>query len=256
MRIGYIQYSPETGDKEKNLETIKRLIKNVSADLFVLPEMGLTAYPDSTIEKLINHAEKLDGFLVSEITKIAKESNACIVVGMPEIIEDKIYNTTVAVGPEGLLASHQKSHLFMEEKDKFTPGTNKPILFEWRGYKIGIGVCYDYMFPEFWKKLALDGAQLFCNTANFVSNYGFPVMRTRSIENGVFSITTNRTGQDLSQKYTGGSEIVDNRGNILAKASEESEEVQVVDVDLSLSDDKTWNGINNLVNDRREDLYK
>jgi predicted amidohydrolase len=255
MRIGYVQYSPVTGDKEKNLETIRRLLSNVSGDLFVLPEMGLTAYPDATKEKLISHSEKLDGYLISEITKIAKEANACIIVGMPEIIENNIYNTTVAVGPEGLIASHQKSHLFMEEKNNFTPGTNKPILFEWRGNKIGIGVCYDYMFPEFWKKLALNGAQLFCNTANFVSNYGFPMMRARTIENGVYAITTNRTGEDLTQKYTGGSEIVDNRGNILVKASEENEEVKIVDVDLNKSDDKNWNGINDLVKDRREDLY-
>lgn len=254
MKIGYVQYSPVTGDKEKNLETIKRLLKNISGDLFVLPEMGLTAYPDSTKEKLIENAERLDGYLVSEVTKIAKEANACIIVGMPEIIDDKIYNTTIVVGPDGLIASHQKSHLFMEEKDNFTPGSNKPTLFEWRGSKIGVGVCYDYMFPEFWRRLALDGARLFCNTANFVSEYGFPIMQTRSIENGVFSITTNRTGEDITQKYTGGSEIVDNKGNVLSKASN-SEEVKVLDVDLSIADNKNWNGINDVMKDRREDLY-
>lgn len=255
MKIGYIQYSPVVGDKEKNLETIKRLIKNVSGDLFVLPEMGLTGYPDSTKEKLLAHSEKLDGYLVKELTEIAKENNTCIIVGMPEVEDDNVYNTTVAVGPEGLIASHRKSHLFTEEKNNFTPGTNKPFLFELNGNKIGIGVCYDYMFPEFWRKMALDGARLFCNTANFVSNYGFPMMCARSIENGVFSITTNRIGTEGKETYRGGSEIVDNRGNVLAKASATEEEIKVVEVDLSEADNKTWNEINNLMNDRREELY-
>ncbi|MBP6865946.1 MAG: hypothetical protein KBC12_00150 [Candidatus Pacebacteria bacterium] len=255
MKIGYVQYSPVVGEKETNLETVRELLRGVSGDLFVLPEMGMTGYPDATKERLAEHAEKLDGFLVSELTKIAKEKDACIIVGLPEVDGDKVYNTTVVVGPDGLVASHQKSHLFMEEKKNFTPGTTNPTVFEWKGDKIGVGICYDYMFPEFWRKMAFQGVRLFCNTANFVSEYGFPVMRTRSIENGVFSITTNRTGMDGEQMYKGGSEIIDNRGHVLVKASDFEEEVEVVDVDLSLADDKNWNGINDLMKDRREEIY-
>ncbi len=256
MKIGYVQYSPVIGAKEENLETVRELLRGVSGDLFVLPEMGMTGYPDATKERLVEHSEKLDGFLVTELTKIAKDKNACLVVGLPEIGEDnKIYNTTVVVGPDGLIASHQKSHLFMEEKKNFTSGNTPPTVFEWKGDKIGVGVCYDYMFPEFWRKMALQGVRLFCNTANFVSDYGFPMMRARSIENGVFSITTNRTGMDGEQMYKGGSEIVDNRGHVLAKANDFEEEVEVVDVDLSDADDKVWNKINDLFKDRREDLY-
>ncbi|HEY4477855.1 MAG TPA: nitrilase-related carbon-nitrogen hydrolase, partial [Candidatus Paceibacterota bacterium] len=65
----------------------------------------------------------------------------------------------------------------------------------------------------------------------------------------------NRTGMDGEQMYKGGSEIVDNRGHVLAKASDFEEEVEVVDIDLSLADDKNWNGINDLMKDRREELY-
>lgn len=255
MKIGYIQYSPIVGDKDKNLETIKRLIKNNSGDIFVLPEMGTTGYTTNTKEELLRNAEPQDGFLVQELTKIAKENDTCLIVGMPEMIDGKVYNTSVVIGPDGLITKHQKSHLFMEEIGVFEPGQTKPTLFEWRGAKIGLGVCYDYMFPEFWRVLGLGGADLFVNTANFYFDYGFRVMQVRSIENGVFSITSNRTGTEDNFTYKGGSEIVDNTGKVIAKASEKEEEVCVVEVDLTLSRSKQWNKYNNLFGDRREDLY-
>lgn len=255
MKIGFLQYSSVTAKKEENLSKIKNLLVGVKADIFVLPEMGTTGYPTNTREELLANAESDQGYLVEELTKIAKEHDTCLIVGIPEIINDKVYNTSVAVGPTGLIAKHQKSHLFMEEKGCFEPGQTPPAIFEWRGAKIGVGICYDYMFPEFWRKLGLDGADLFCNTANFVFDYGFRIMQVRSIENGVFSITVNRTGTEGEIVYKGGSEIVDNRGNILVKANNFEEKAYVVDVDLSLSKNKQWNRINNLYEDRREDLY-
>lgn len=250
-----MQYAPATGDKKKNLGTIKKLLKGIDVDLVVLPEMGTTGYPTSSKEELLKKAETMDGPLIKSLTELAKEHGTCLIVGMPEIVGEDVYNTTVAVGPEGLLKKHQKTHLFMEEKKFFKGGTTEPSLFNWRGANIGMGVCYDYMFPEFWRKLALEGADLFCNTANFVFDYGFRVMEVRAIENGVFSITVNRIGEEDEIVYKGGSEIVDNRGNILVKANEHEEKVYVVEVDLNLSKDKQWNRINNLFADRREDLY-
>ncbi|MBP9802993.1 MAG: acyltransferase [Candidatus Pacebacteria bacterium] len=255
MKIGFLQYAPITGDKKANLNKIKNLLRGVEADLIVLPEMGMTGYTTETREDLINASESINGNLISELTLVAKEHDLCLIVGFPENIEDNIYNTSVAIGPEGVIAKQQKAHLFMEENGCFEMGTTKPSLFNWKGFNIGIGVCYDYMFPEFWRKIALEGADLFCNTANFVFDYGFKIMQARSIENGVFSITVNRTGEEWGIKYKGGSEIVDNRGNVLVKANDSEEKAYVVEVDLANSRDKQWNRLNNLFKDRREDLY-
>jgi predicted amidohydrolase len=137
----------------------------------------------------------------------------------------------------------------------FDAGTTKPKTFKWRGVRIGLGVCYDYMFPEFWRILALQKADLFCNTANFVFNYGFKMMQARSIENGVFSITVNRTGKERGQKFSGGSEIVDNKGNIFKKSGAK-EEIFVFELDLLKSRNKKWNKYNDLIKDRRPRMYK
>lgn len=255
MKLGYIQFDPKFGDKEANLKKIGELVVKASkADLLVLPEMCTTGYMMNSYEEAESLSEETNGNIVSELIKIAKINDVYLIVGMPEKERGQIFITSVVVGPEGLIAKHQKSHLFMKDKLYFTPGNTKPIVFEINGTKIGLGVCYDYMFPEFWRKLALEGAEVFVNTANFVYDYGFKMMQARAIENGVFSITVNRVGAERGTTFRGGSEIVDNRGNVQKKAGDE-EEIFVIEIDAKKSRIKQWNEYNDLFKDRRIDLY-
>ncbi len=254
MKIGYVQFDPQFGEKSKNIAKIKELVENAKADLLVLPEMCITGYMVSSREELLSLAEPLNGNSVKELICIAKDNNACLIFGMPELRDGKVFSSAIAVGPEGVITRHQKSHLFLKEKLLFDIGMTKPTLFEWRGVRIGLGVCYDYMFPEYWRSLALEGADIFCNTANFVFDYGFTMMRARSIENGVFSIIVNRIGKERGQIFQGGSEIIDNRGATLSKA-DTAEAVVVIDVDIERSRNKKWNQYNDLFKDRRIDLY-
>src|SRR3989344_5582220 len=254
MKIGFIQFSPIFGDKKANIGKIKKLIANKKADIFVLPEMCTTGYMFSNKKELKLLAETLNGETIKNLSYVAKENNCCLVFGMPEIHKGKIFSTAIAVDLDGVIAKHQKSHLFLKEKLLFSKGKTKPTIFKWRETNIGLGVCYDYMFPEYWRILALKGADLFCNTANFVFDYGFGMMQARSIENGVFSITVNRVGKECGQEFKGGSEIVDNRGNLLVKA-DSSECVSIIDVDKKKSRNKKWNKYNDLIGDRRIDLY-
>jgi predicted amidohydrolase len=254
MKIGFIQFSPIFGDKEANVQKIKELITDLGADIIVLPEMCTTGYMVADRKELKLLAESIDGNTVKSLSSIVKENDCCLIFGMPEIDGSKIFSSAVALGPDGALAKHQKSHLFLKETLLFDKGETKPTLFEWRSVKIGLGVCYDYMFPEYWRVLALKKADLFCNTANFVFDYGFKMMQARSIENGVFSITVNRTGEERGQKFCGGSEMIDNRGGVLFKAND-SESAYVIEVNLKKSRNKKWNEYNNLFGDRRNDLY-
>lgn len=251
-----MQFEPVTLDKQKNLLKIEKLLaKYEDAELLVLPEMCITGYPSTEEEQTIKYAESIDGETVQKMIELAKKHDVCIIFGMPEIENGKLFNTSFVVGPEGYITKHQKTHLFMDEVEGFTPGETKPHIFEYKGYKIGLGVCYDYMFPEFWRKMALEGAVLFCNTANFVSQYGFPMMQSRSIENGVFSVTANRVGTEGEILYKGGSEIVDNRGHVLEKANDYEEDVYLADLDLDLAKDKVWNQWNDVHADRRPEMY-
>ena len=187
---------------------------------------------------------------------IAKKAKTTLAVGMPEIENGKYYNTSVVIGARGYVAKHQKTHLFYKESKFFEKGKTKPTLFELGKYKIGLGVCYDYMFPEFWRFLALKGADLFVNTANYKYDYGLRLMQTRAIENGVVTINTNRIGTERGLTFRGGSIIVNARGKILKQASTNKTEIFVVDVDLNQSRNKKWNPYNDLFKDRRPDMYR
>jgi len=256
MKIGFIQFAPKFGDQKYNLKKIKELVSSVKADLLVLPEMSTTGYMVKSKLELKRLAERIsDGSTIKMLTSVAKKNNCCLIVGIPELKGRKIFNSSVAITNKGVIAKHQKTHLFLKEKLFFNPGTTKPQIFKWKGIRIGLGVCYDYMFPEFWRELAIKKADVFCNTANFVFNFGFKVMQTRSVENGVFSVTVNRVGKERGQRFYGGSEIVDNKGNVLKKAGEK-EEVFVINLDLIKSRSKKWNKYNDLIKDRRPEMYK
>jgi len=121
-------------------------------------------------------------------------------------------------------------------------------------------ICFDWMFPESMRSLALQGSQIICHSANLVMPYCQAAMVTRCLENGVFTITANRVGHDhrggQSLHFTGQSQIIDPRGRVIARAGKLMEEVLVRDIDPGLADDKWLNPANHLLNDRRPALYK
>jgi len=69
-------------------------------------------------------------------------------------------------------------------------------------------ICFDWFFPESARTLALKGAQLILHPSNLVMPYCQDAMITRSIENRVFSITSNRIGREGGYNFTGKSQIV------------------------------------------------
>jgi hypothetical protein len=85
-------------------------------------------------------------------------------------------------------------------------------------------------------------------------------MRTRSLENRVFSVTANRTGTEkrgnIALTFTGKSQIVNPKGDVLATASERSESLKVVEVDPAEALDKNVTPNNDLFRDRKVTLYK
>jgi predicted amidohydrolase len=260
MKIGYLQFDPAFGQVDRNLAMVAALVKSVEADVLVLPELFNTGYLFTSKQEVIGLAEGIPGGrTVKALIAMAKEKGVHLVAGLAERDDGRIYNSAVLVSPRGYLGTYRKIHLFFEEKLWFDPGDREPEVFDIGFCRVGMMVCFDWFFPETARILALKGADVICHSANLVLPYCQDAMITRCLENRVFAVTCNRTGAEQrggkTLVYTGRSQIVDPRGNVLFRAERETEEIRVADVDVRAARDKQLNEHNNLFADRRPRFY-
>lgn len=261
MKVGFLQLRPRFGEVKRNIQEAKSILKNVSDATIVLPELFNTGYLFRTLDELKDLAESVtSGYTISEMKKLAKSRKLNLIFGMAEKKSRKFYNTAVLITSKGKVITYQKVHLFDREKLFFQPGNKAFAVHTVDGCKIGILICFDWIFPEAARTLALKGAQLICHPSNLVLPMGQDAMRTRSVENRIFTITANRIGVEkrgnLSLSFTGKSQIVDPGGNILANAGERSESLKIVEIDPEQAYDKAISPGNDVFMDRKISLYR
>jgi predicted amidohydrolase len=258
MKAGFVQYAPEFCNPEKNLEKLAVLLEKApEADLLVLPELCNSGYNFSSYEQAFANAEDVDDSrFIDFLHKYCKERNTYVASGFNEREGKTLYNSAVLVGPDGLAGKYQKIHLFLNEKDIFTPGQAGLPVFDTPKGKIGLLVCFDWIFPEVWRILALKGADVICHCSNLV----LPGFAQRSVPihaliNHTFVITANRIGTEENLTFTGMSTLADPLGNVIYQSSSEKEDVQVFDFDINLARNKQMTPRNHLFQDRRPELY-
>jgi predicted amidohydrolase len=259
MRVGFVQNHPVFGNVQDNLSKIEKLLEGHSAELFVLPELFATGYQFKDMNESRNLAEQIPGGITTTaLTTIAKKTNTYIIAGLAEVDEGQVYNSAVVTGPDGYIGKYRKIHLFDTEKACFQKGNLPLKVFDIAGAKVGVMICFDWRFPETARTLALMGADLIAHPSNLVLPHCPQAMITRCLENRVFAITADRVGiEDRmgSLNFIGQSQVVDPDGNILVRASETEEEVQVVEINLEKARDKFLTSQNHIFKDRRTDLY-
>jgi predicted amidohydrolase len=235
-------------------------LKGKKANLWVLPELALSGYEFLDKAELQRYAEEIpDGSSVTWLCALAAEQSAVMVMGLAELADDCVYNTAVMVGAEGVIGKYRKLHLFDREKELFQPGNQEMQIYDVAGVKIGMMICFDWIFPEVARTLALRGAQILCHPSNLVLPYCQKAMFARSVENGVFTITANRIGIEervgRQFAFSGNSQILNPQGEILAQAGNETVEVTVVEIEPKAALNKMITPANHLLRDRRPEIY-
>jgi predicted amidohydrolase len=261
MRIGFIQFSPRFGRPEHNIEFLAETVSGAQADLLVAPELALSGYLFTSKGEVERMAEEIPGPATERLTEAAAKADCHLVVGMAERSGDRLFNSAALIGPQGVLGVYRKVHLFFEEKLFFTPGDRGFPLFDIRGAKVGLLVCFDHFFPEAARTLALQGAQIICHPSNLVlPEYGQLTTRVRSIENRVFWVLANRYGTEKrggkTLTYSGCSQITAENGYILSRARAEGDSLTVVEADPDRAANKQVTERNDLFADRRTELYR
>jgi predicted amidohydrolase len=196
MRIGFLQYNVVFGDKEANQRKILSLIGENCFDLLVLPELALTGYAMPSRAKTGELAEEFAAGATFEFFHdVARQQDGAIVFGFAERAGDKLYNSAALVCPDGTAYLYRKTHLFDLEKQWFDPGDTGFRVFEFRGARIGIMICFDWLFPESARTLMLRGADIICHPSNLVLPYCQDAMITRCLENRVFACRNGTAGE-------------------------------------------------------------
>jgi predicted amidohydrolase len=260
VKVGFMQFSPLFGRKEENIERVINSLRGAKADLLVLPELFSTGYLFLNEEELRRSAETIpDGPTVSKFLELAKKQRTNLVFGIAETADDKLFNSSVLVTAKGDCFVYRKLHLFDREKSLFSPGDKELEVFDIGEAKIGMMICFDWIFPEVARSLALKGADIICHPSNLILPHCQDAMVTRCLENRVFAITSNRAGTEKRGEekltFTGKSQIVDPKGRILAQASASEDKMCIIEIDPFLAKDKKVTPNNHIFEDRRTDFY-
>ena len=261
MKIGIYQFTPAFGEIEENLKRIASAAASQPMDILVLPELCTTGYQfvsEAEVRSLAEPAER--GRTVHFLADLCREHDMHIVAGMVEQDGDAYYNSSILVGPNGLAGVYRKVHLFWNEKTWFKPGNLGYPVWDIGPAKVGMMICFDWMYPEAARSLTLKGAEIILHPANLVLPYCQDAAITRSLENRVFMATANRTGEEFRDgkvrlTFTGGSQVVDPKGKRLLTFGTDEEGCKVVEVDPAMARDKKLLPTNDLLLDRRVEQY-
>jgi deaminated glutathione amidase len=225
-------------DVAQNLERCRELCRRArtrGAELVLLPENFAFFGSEADKRKL---AEPLEGSaIVSALREMARE-NAVTVIGggLPELSADpaRPHNTLVVVAPDGsLVKSYRKLHLFdvelggggsYSESAATSPGS-AVVVVDVAGFKLGLSICYDLRFPELYRALSEQGAEVLLVPAAFTLHTGkdhwHVLLRARAIEAQAFVVAAAQQGLHPGNRTTyGHSLVVDPWGTVIAEASD------------------------------------
>lgn len=258
LAVAAIQSSPAFGQIAANVEQALGLVP-VGCELAVLPELCSTGYQFRSRDELRALAEPVPaGPTTARLRAFAAERRCALVAGMAERDGERLFNSAVLLRPDGTLERYRKLHLFWDEKDLFDPGDLPFAVHEAAGARIGLMVCFDWVFPEAARSLALGGASLLCHPSNLVLPLCPDAMVTRSIENRVFSITANRVGSehrtDPALRFIGLSQVVAPSGKRLASLGETETGAATATIDLAAAH-APITPRNDVWADRRPEMY-
>ena len=261
MKVGYYQFRPSFGKVRQNVKKVINALQDIKADLIVLPELAFTGYHFQDRNELKTLAEDPEkSSTVEALVELCQKNNIHLVTGFAEKNKDKIFNSALLIGPEGIEHTYRKLHLFNEEKNYFDKGDVPLQVNIVNDVKVGMLVCFDWAFPETIRALTLQGAEVIAHPSNLVLAFCQEAMITRCLENRVFAITTNRFGSDKRPhgelKFTGKSQIVGPGGVLINRAVSQREALYVTEIDPAQSQNKNITILNDLIADRRPEYYQ
>jgi predicted amidohydrolase len=257
-KVSVIQFQPKIADPEENIRRLEPLFQAAHGSrVVVLPELSNAGYNFEGYDEARQYSEVIgkEGIFQDYLLGQAKARNIFIVSGINERDGDRLFNTSILVGSSGIMGKYRKAHLFMNEKDIFQKGDAGFPVFDLGGFKIGMMICFDYLFPEPWRLMAQQGADLICHPSNLLTMNAHRCLPGLSLMNRIYIATANRFGTERSITFSGLSVLSDPLGNTIAMASPHKSEIISTEIDTELSRNKMITMRNHVFDDRRPEIY-
>lgn len=200
MKIGAFQFAV-TNNINQNMEIIRKAIIQAAhkgVKLLAFPECALTGYPPRDIER--SSSVKFDELYLAyeQLQKLVIDNAIHIIVGTITLEDDKYYNSAIVFAPHQEKMIYHKRALWGWDRDNFNVG-NRNGIFDIEGLKVGIRICFEVRFPEFFRELYKAHTDLNIILFYDVSDYNDVEryemikahIRTRAVENVTYTLSVN-----------------------------------------------------------------
>jgi NAD+ synthase (glutamine-hydrolysing) len=257
LRIAMAQINPMVGDISGNARLIKVWIKEAKkakADVVAFPELAVTGYPPEDLllkprfvadnQRVLDELARACVGIVAVVGHVGQGSTLKQKVMPPSVVSadrHELYNAAAIMADRRCIATYCKRLLpnygVFDEGRYFHPGRTLPLI-SLRGVTLGVNICEDIWFPEGPTRIqAMAGAEVIINinASPFhigKSRFREQMLATRARENGVIVTYTNTVGGQDELIFDGNSLIVDQNGDVIARAKAFEEDLLVADLNV------------------------
>ena len=223
IKAAAIQFNLKLGNVDTNLDSALIGIEQAAAQgaqIAVLPEMWSSGYDYRRLGDLAERTPEV----IERLCAASRATGLILVGSLPEKQGDILHNMATVIESGEVKGVYRKLHMFstMGEDRFLSPGDSTLVVDTAIG-RIGVAICYDLRFPELFRKMALDGAELICVPAEWPKprqEHWRTLLRARAIENQLFIAAANCCGIQGKLDFFGMSLLISARGEVLAEAGE------------------------------------
>jgi predicted amidohydrolase len=270
LRVGAAQIGPifREESRENIIDRHIALLEDAArrnVDVILYPECSLTTWfptlqlDDSEVD--LYYEKTMPNPSVQPLFDRAKELEIAFCLGYAELDGDNHFNSSILVGKDGkIIGKYRKTHV---EPD-FTPGDSGFSVWPALGGYVGIGICYDRRWPEFWRVMGMLGAEVvfipFCSlgSRHLAEFHHLLCLQAGAFFNGTWVIASSHTGEEVEgHPHLGVSAIVSPLGEIISRSYTCEDELIEATIDLDETKKARFAPrAPTFALDRRPELYK
>ena len=261
FKASVVQTLAFLGDLDANIALLHEYTEEAvrqGAKLVVFPECMNTGYLFDSEKHCAEIAESINGKFVQAMAGLCRKHDLHIASGFTEKASDgRIFNSGLLLDPSGSIICHyHKQFLATHDQNWFELGERGCPVVDTALGRIGLLICFDGRIPEIARSLALQGAEVIVDMANFFTmDQAEMWVPARAYENGVWIVAATKSGVERSIYYPGGSTIVSPDGDVKVRMPYDMHGVATAEINPELANNKSWQFGGDKFVDRRPNSY-